>query len=630
MQPSVGGLDPLGPLRRGEVRVAAEVAQGGEEPPAREARAAAAQVAAGKARGDGRCGLEGSEELAVPNAQRGAGRGELAVGGSAHPLGEQRVLVQPARVEVLGEPDDPDLVEVETDRLGERGNEHALAEPADPGEGRLELDGEDLLEGEERGRQALGVEGGEPVERPLEDAEGVLLLERQPRSALLCEDVGEQLDRPLPEGLPVADERGTLEPVLELGDEGEKLLAGLGASLGVSAARLVLRRLGLPLEPLDVRLELGLPVRATDDPGLAGGPLEPGDAHTLAGEGGERDFAEGPHHVGATEAAARGLEESEEEAGGGALCDGADAGAVDGDVGGGQVLMEESGVGGGARVEDGEPVGRVLAEGGDDLAHDRADLVIRVGRREHPARGRAWARDRGRRGGAGGDHGVVDGSVGPTLPGEAGDNVKGRRGLGEGAQHPGLGPVEVLGEVEDEGAELVGGRSSCVQKARRGVEQVGGVVEAVDEPVARGLVEADDVRGQRGDPDELGEGHGVDVPERAVGAGERAGGRGVLGDGGEGAGIGIQAGADGGGGERRRGRAAAGAREDRPGELLGEVQQRGEPDGRDAATSRRQPAGEEPPSDDTGDVVRHQNGDLSHRVIPLGISHHPAQRLQRR
>ena len=82
------------------------------------------------------------------------------------------------------------------------------------------------------------------------------------------------------------------------------------------------------------------------------------------------------------------------------------------------------------------------------------------------------------------------------VAGKGGDDVEGGGGVGEGAQHPGLGAVEVLGEVEDEGAELVGGRSARVQQAGRGVEEVGGVVEVVEEPVAGGLVEADDVGGE--------------------------------------------------------------------------------------------------------------------------------------
>ena len=85
--------------------------------------------------------------------------------------------MEPPGVEVLGEPHHPDLVEVEAHGLGERRDEHTLPEPADPGEGRLELDGENLLEAQQGWRQTLGVEGGEAGQHALHDTEGVLLLE---------------------------------------------------------------------------------------------------------------------------------------------------------------------------------------------------------------------------------------------------------------------------------------------------------------------------------------------------------------------------------------------------------------------------------------------------------------------
>ena len=122
----------------------------------------------------------------------------------------------------------------------------------------------------------------EAGEHPLEHAEGVLLLERQPPATLLGEDGGEQLGGLAAEFAPRGGPADVVEPALERGDEGEELLAGLGAALGAGAAGLVLGRLRLALEPLDVRLELGLPVGAADDPGLAGGALEPGDADPLA------------------------------------------------------------------------------------------------------------------------------------------------------------------------------------------------------------------------------------------------------------------------------------------------------------------------------------------------------------
>lgn len=57
--------------------------------------------------------------------------------------------------------------------------------------------------------------------------------------------------------------------------------------------------------------------------------------------------------------------------------------------------------------------------------------------------------------------------------------------------------------------------------------------------------------------------------------------------------------------------AAPGTREDQPGELHGQVVKGGEPDGRDAAMTGRQPNGEEPPGDGTGEV-QHGAGNGDH------------------
>ena len=123
--------------------------------------------------------------------------------------------MEPAGVEVLGEPHDPDLVEVEADGLGERRDEHTLAEPADAGEGRLELDGENLLEPQQGRRKALGVQRGETGQHALHHTEGVLLLERQAPAAVLGEEGVEQVESPATERVPRRGTCGVVEPALE-------------------------------------------------------------------------------------------------------------------------------------------------------------------------------------------------------------------------------------------------------------------------------------------------------------------------------------------------------------------------------------------------------------------------------
>ena len=62
--------------------------------------------------------------------------------GAADRLGDQRLRVQPAGVEVLGETEDVDDVQVEADRRGDRADEDAFAERPTRGSRALQLGGE--------------------------------------------------------------------------------------------------------------------------------------------------------------------------------------------------------------------------------------------------------------------------------------------------------------------------------------------------------------------------------------------------------------------------------------------------------------------------------------------------------
>ena len=222
--------------------------------------------------------------------------------------------MEPAGEEVLGEAHEEDDVEVEPDGVGDGGDQHALAEPADAGEGGLQLDAEGLLEGVERGWHARGVEGGQAPERPLDDSGGVLLLEREAVVAVRRDEVVEQPERPRTELLPGRQGCGVGEPRLQLGHEVAQRLSGVAVARGALAGRLVLRLLGFLLLVLHVGGETDVPVRAGHHAGLAGDALPAGDTDALAVEGGRADLAQHPQDVGATEPGASGLEQPEHQA----------------------------------------------------------------------------------------------------------------------------------------------------------------------------------------------------------------------------------------------------------------------------------------------------------------------------
>ena len=104
-----------------------------------------------------------AEQRPMPEVEGGAGAAQLTAGALPHPLGEQRVLVEPTGVEVLGQADDEHRVEVEADRVGDRRHQDTLAETADPGEGRLELQSQDLLEAGDAGRPGPSSRAASPA-----------------------------------------------------------------------------------------------------------------------------------------------------------------------------------------------------------------------------------------------------------------------------------------------------------------------------------------------------------------------------------------------------------------------------------------------------------------------------------
>ena len=225
-------------------------------------------------------------------------------------------------------------------------------------------------------------------------------------------------------------------------------------------------------------------------------------------------------------------------------------------------------------------------------------------------------------------HGGRDGVIRTGSARERGDDVH-VRGFGEGLCEGGLCAAEVLRQVEDDEAELVGSGRCLSHQPGGGVEQVGRVVPAAAEPLGGVAVQAHDVADERAGLLESTERGVVDVAEGVVCAGEGSGGGGVLGHPGEAAGLGVERRADRSGGDRPRRGATPLAGESRRGELLGEPGERGEPDAGHAVAALGEATGEVTAGHDAGDVVGDEHGDRSHRVVLLGLRHDGAQRLQR-
>ena len=100
---------------------------------------------------------------------------------SAGPLAitEQRIVARDRREQALGQPADPQAVEVDAQGHPDRSDEHAVAEAADAVARRVELELERSAEHVDRRRRIDGVERAEPVEYRF-DAPRRDLLERRP------------------------------------------------------------------------------------------------------------------------------------------------------------------------------------------------------------------------------------------------------------------------------------------------------------------------------------------------------------------------------------------------------------------------------------------------------------------
>ena len=490
------------------------------------------------------------------------------------------------------------------------------------------------------------VEGGEPGQGTLEDASGILLLQRHALAGGDGHEGVKETGRPLCQGCPRRLGVALRHAGLQLEHEVAHGLGGLAVAVGSVCGRLERVPLGCA-RPLvvDVGGHAHVPVGPGDDAGLSGDPLPPRDRDPHAGEVGHAHLAEDSHDVGAAIAGARRLEQPEHQPGQCALVDRAHARPVDADAGSAQVFVEQARVRRAGGIQHGDPVRGHPLEQAHHFAHDAAHLVVGVGCREDSCGGRLGRRLGGRLGRrlggwlddrSGFGRGPGWGSLGLAGIRCAGERAErgARTPVGAGharepdddvdrsslAEHLGeraLGPGEVLGEVDHERAE-VGGRDSAVaDQGGRGGEEVGGVVPAAAQRVADLSVEADDVTRQAAGFADLVEDNLVDVAKLPRGQRQRPVCRGVCGNRLERAGLRVEPLADRCRGDRTGRRAAALAGEGGRGELFGQAGKCGDVDGRHAVGARGQAVGEIPARDDAGDVVGHDDGDRRHRVALL-------------
>jgi hypothetical protein len=620
------------PLGRRELGSAGQCAQGREQPAAGQAVAAAPQVASREARHDVRRGGERGEQVPVHAVDPLAHGWELAAGADPGLVGQQRVLVVAPRAQVLGQPDDEHQVGVEPDRGGQRGDEHAGAEPAHALQvlGQLQLDR--LAQRGEVGGVLDGVETGQAAQQQLDAPAGHPFLLGQLTMLLLGpEHAVEGVERPpcqLAPGLRRGAERDALA---QPGDEGQQLLGGRGLALEpldqplARAFRVVL--LVARAGPLlgGIAGEPGRPVVGADDPRQPGHPLPPRRGNPPAGRVAHRSAGEQAEHGRPAPAVVGQREQVGEPAGQHAFGGRANTRAVDHDARCGELLVQQPGVGRRARVEQCDAVGRCGAQRGHHLPHDTADLVVGVGCVQHPARRRGGRVGRRRQGKTEPLEGAQHPGVRPRVSRDPGDHGH-RRGGREGCRQGGGAAVEVLRQEKHHGAQRVeasGGPGE--QLARRGAQVVHVVpvpLQARDDPPVQGH----QVARQR-----PGAGHGVErgggqVAQRPVRGHQRGDGGGVPGHRSEAGRVGRQLSPPRGGQHRTRRRTPAGGVQRRRGEQLGDPVERQHGQAGDAAPARvGGGAGQGPARDDAAEVGRHDQRDGRQRITVLGLVDGAAQ-----
>ena len=280
----------------------------------------------------------------------------------------------------------------------------------------------------------------------------------------------------------------------------------------------------------------------------------------------------------------------------------------------------------GLAVEDADPVRWDGLEVGEQLADDAADLVVGVGGVEDP-----------RSGGLGvfgklGDVGQpIEGGqrrpVGPRQAGATGDHREVRQ-LPQHRDEVLLRDGEVLGEIQDDRAELGAGPRVVDEVVGGPPQEILLVVEPVLDPALHAAVETHDVRRQPGTGGDLRELSLVQSSQLAVDAEQGGHRRLVLTDLSEHAGI-IGQGAAPGGGQDRSGRGPP-RTEEWGGQAFGQAIDRAEEETRDACLARCDARGQVASHHDAGRLVRHQHGDGRQRVVGLDLGHQGGELIEGR
>ncbi len=605
-------------------------------------------------------------------------------------VGQEGVVADRGRQRALGHAEHDDQVEVEADGVGQRPDEDALAQPADPAEVGVELELERAPEDVERGGLVDGVERGQAVEpgvdgvgrpdlvgRPVLPAGGPAAADdpvgerAQPRHPLgpRCGTrlgVGERVDDRQHEpaqvagalGLPAghAHTAGQLGGGGRLGVVGGvEVVAGgtgVGGCAGVVAGcagvvvgaggqrggPFVLGLVGSEVLLSGQAVEQPVPVgTARDHAGLAGRALPRGHR----GAGAARGPGQHPEHVGPAEAVVGQGQQVDQRAPHHAGGERPDGRAVAGHAGGRQVLVHEAPVGLVGPVQDGDALERGAVERGPHhVADGGPDLVVGVGGAEDlraPGGDRQRHRHRFIGGGECGAEAcqrAVDAGVGVVAARHA-HHDRGRPFGRDGGQQRGLAAQQVLREIHHDVAQLGGQAPARVrgQGGHRRVGEVGLVVPAAVQPGAGLAAEAHDVVRAPPRTCELGQAALAGVGQLGErGHQRRLGGR-VLGHRGEDAGVGPQLAPQGGGDHRRRHRPPAGRGQPGRAQQLGqpvggEEGHRGHPRAR--PTVAQAGRGQGPAGGHAHVVGGHDHGHGRERDTVLGGGHGGAQTGQRR
>ena len=538
------GVEPVGvePPAVGELLGGGTPAQDGldlvEQPPRRHGLDLGAEVAAGVdehlvAGAGGERGEHGTVEVGLvvgPDRQRSAGL-------PSDRVGQERVVPAAGWDGALGHADDHDPVQVEAGGGADAADEHAVAEPALAVDLPVEPVGHGAPEVAEARCRLDRPQPGQVAEQVADPVVGVGLLGR-PVGPVACraEVVLEQAEGPPGEARPVG---GTLRRVDVLGEafhEGQQLL-GPDSSLPGPPERGLVGALGLEFGEPGVLVggESAQPVGPLAESGHDAGPA--GDALPGGGRNGEavdaeyRPRGQQGHDRRTREVVVGEGQQRQQGAAGEGVAEAPSRHAVERHVGGGQVLVEQAGVAVGAGVGDGHAVERDAVPGaGHHLSYGQPGLLVGVGDRsdqQSGVRGDGWR--------------IGEGTV--QSPDQVPQRIVGGLVAGAGCDHRQRPPVgqcldecqprgrQSLGEVEDEGAQVVEQRVAGGDGGRGGAVQV----DLVDVPAVQSAVdlavEAHDLGGPwpgGGQGVEVG---GVEFAQFAVDAHQRPLGGRVAGDG---------------------------------------------------------------------------------------------------